>query len=210
MPAPVRSRLRILVVLILIAAFVTCIGWWARSGSDWEPAVTAFGLLVSLAAFYIDQWLTEAERRRELLAALVHELFVDLQVLNGLAQKPVPPRSADAMLPHLAVATTNAVISSGAFLSPRDSRLLQLLFNWRDLADSFNHRLDLADVHFVTTGNLDVVSGVSTSPHLSQIKVALEEISKHLLEHYPKESQITRDTILFPDASKAPPKARGS
>ena len=103
--------------------------------------------------------------------------------------------------PRLYTATLETVIGSGAFTDARDRKLFNLLHLWRQRAGEFNHRLDITEVRtFLNPTPAEILAfrqRLSTGAVVAQTRAALTELASHLMDAYSKESEITRDTMLF-------------
>jgi len=185
----------------LLLAFLIAIAWFIYS-PDFEPALTSIALIATIMGLFIDRWLANRERRQELLHALAHELYTNLQVLADPVFHPdIEPRKVPTVYPRLFVATLETVIASGAFIENRDRRLFQLMHSWQERAKDFNRRLDITELRTFTNPSEDEISRVrntlTSGKVLSETKRVLQELSSHLVDNYAKESGVGRDTILF-------------
>ncbi|MGH7786873.1 MAG: hypothetical protein ACRERC_08405, partial [Candidatus Binatia bacterium] len=79
-------------------------------------ALTCLTLLTAVTGLFIDRWVTERERRQQLLHALAHELYMNLGALKDLMGiKAQEDQQPPQMLPRFYTSTLVTVISSGAF-----------------------------------------------------------------------------------------------
>jgi hypothetical protein len=200
-----HTRIRTITLLLLAAAWFVAVVWLVRV-PDFEPALTSLALLATMSTLYVDHWLSQRERRRELLATLAHELFVNLQTLNDpvFSSTPVEPHRP-VVFPRLSLGSTVNVIASGAFTTTRDTRLFKLLHAWRERADDFNHSLWITEVcSFVVRDPKEIGAfreKLGTGRVLQATRQAFRDLSDHLLVAYSSESGITRDSVLFGDPS---------
>jgi hypothetical protein len=114
----VRIFLRLLTWYLLLLAGALCVAWVWRT---W--ALEAFASLVVLLATvtltFVDRWAAHRERRRELLRALAHELYLNRAVLADKAfAPPTPPATTPTVYPRPYVGALQALIASGAFTEP--------------------------------------------------------------------------------------------
>jgi hypothetical protein len=141
-----HKRVRTYTVVLLFAAWLVALSWLI-STRDFEPALTSLALLATMTTFYVDQWLSERERRRELLAAVAHELFFDQNVLRDpLFALPVGDALSPKVYPRLARGAVEYAIASGVFTTARDSALFRLFHSWRERAEDFNQRLNITEM----------------------------------------------------------------
>ncbi len=198
-----RHYIVITTFILLVTAFAFAVAW-LFSKPDREPALTSAALLATITGLFIDRWLASKERRRELLSALAHELYMNLQVLSDPLFKPDPqPRQGISVYPRLYIATLDTVIASGALTQKGDRKLFRLMHSWRQRATDFNHRLDITEIVTMGDPQPQVIarfrSVLTTGKILSTTRDTLIELAGHLTDDYAKESGIGRDTILFQD-----------
>lgn len=77
-----KTIVLVTVALLLFALAASVIQLWAEPG--FGPAASALTVTAAILGWFIDRWLSERERRRQLLRALVHELYMKLGVLREL------------------------------------------------------------------------------------------------------------------------------
>lgn len=196
---------RVTFVLLVLACLIAIA--WFISSPDFEPALTSIALLATITGLFIDRWLATKERRQELLYALAHELYMNLQVLaDPLFRPDTEPKKEPSVYPHLYVATLETVIASGAFIENRDRRLFHLMHSWRQLAQEFNKRLDITELRTFTNTSADEIerfrNSLTSGQVLGETKRVLQELSTHLVDNYSKESGVGKDTILFGDTTQ--------
>lgn len=185
--------------VFLIAALAASIGWLLNSPS-FEPAITTLTLLTAITGLFIDRWLNERERRRQLLQALMHEVFTNLGVLKEVqAITAVTERQTPKMLPRFYNTTLAAVIASGTFATDKDARLWKLLHGWMQRSTEANIRFAATETYTLehpasTRMFLDILrDGVA----LGIVREVLVDLTNHLFEAYAKESGIDKTTIMF-------------
>jgi hypothetical protein len=194
----------LLTSFFLLIALVTSIAWFIYS-PDFEPVITSLALLVTIVSVFAERLVTARERRRELLAALMHELHMNKQVLQDAAFLPdTSPRGIPTIYPRLYTATLETVIASGAFSSPPDRKLFKLLHSWKQRSLEFNRRLDVTELHTFTAPSPELIEGyrrvLTGGKVLKNTKQTYNTLSSHLFENYSKESGVERDTVLFDDS----------
>ena len=176
---------------------------WLFTEPDFEPALTSLVLLATIVTLFVDHWLAERERRRELLSSVVHELYIDCNVLNDpLFASDNSASQLTVVFPRLSTGAVVHAIASGAFTTARDSRLFKLLQNWRESAEDFNHRLDITELCIFVVRKPEEIQAFRLKLSHGRVSIAVrragQELSDLLLERYASESSITRDTVLFP------------
>ena len=175
---------------------------WAFREPGFDPAITAFGLLASLAAVLGDRWLAERQRRREMLRAVVHELYANQRVieeLNSLKQAEYIGQ-ANAYPRYLTVALSGA-IASGFFAEGRDARLFYLMHMWLQRATECNVRLNIMELMACLRADAphDRLNTLTSEGAVARAGVdACQALIHHLMNHYPKESGLDWETKLFP------------
>ena len=196
-------------VLKSIIFGATCLAWlialaWLFSEGDFEPALTSALLTAAISALFIDWWFSPRQRRRELLRALVHELYVNARVLEDpkfSSDWEAPGDVQFAVYPRLQQSALNATIGSGVFHHGRDQVLVGLLHGWREFNAEFNQRLTLMEARTLLSPTKEELvafrSALTEGQGLKQVKTSLVQLCDHLCESYAKESEFNKDTVLF-------------
>jgi uncharacterized protein YjiS (DUF1127 family) len=215
-----RHIVVIVTFLLLATAWVLSVAWfYLRPGV--EAAIGNLVLLATITGLFIDRWLAEQQRRRALLRAMSHELYVNLNLLSGA---PYAAGSGADDKPRvytrLFTSSLQATLASGAFAEPRDSPLFRLMHDWLHRATEFNDRLTATEMStFLNRSPENVVlfaQRMRSGAVMAETRRALHELSKHLVSRYDRESGIGSDTVLFaPQADAAatphgPPATLGS
>ena len=198
-----RHYIVITTFILLVISFFFAVAWLYFK-PDWEPALTSVALLATITGLFIDRWLAAKERRRELLFALAHEVYMNLNVLSDPLFKPdTQPPQAPSVYPRLYTATLDTVIASGVFTQLSDRKLFRLMHSWRQRASEFNHRLDITELFTFGKPEPEVIASfravLTSGIVLSKSREVLTELAAHLMDNYARESGVSRDTILFPD-----------
>lgn len=145
----------------------------------------------------------EKNRRQGTLHALVHELYVNLNILLDAKFNPSDEQIGRPVIyPRLMVATTDNAIASGVFRDTTDKKLFRLLYSWKEIAHDFNHRLDVTEQYIFSdpspkTVTLWQTKLTRTGRTLPSVKDALRNLLEFLLTKYSDESGIDKDTTLF-------------
>ena len=200
-----RHWIVITTFVLLGIAFTVTIAWFIHS-PDFEPVITSLALLTTITGLFIERWLAAREKRRELLNALMHELYMNKRVLeDSLFHPDTQPRTVANVYPRLYNATLETVIASGSFHQHHDRALFNLMHLWKQRVLEFNRRLDITELHTIVNPSADVIkahrNGLTTGVVLKDTKKTFGDLSSHLLEHYPKESGVERNTVLFGDST---------
>ncbi|MEU4197063.1 hypothetical protein AB0E69_34540 [Kribbella sp. NPDC026611] len=131
---------------LLGLAFVLGVIWFFWPGnSRWEPAVNSLTLVAGLTGIFVERLTAEAERRTEVLRAVVDELNENSRLLDDPRFSPAVP-TARQVYPRLVVSAVDLALVSGALGLRRDAELVGLLHRWRDTVHLFNRRLDLTEI----------------------------------------------------------------
>lgn len=141
-----RTVVTVVTYGLLGVAFVLGIIWFFWPGnSRWEPAVNTLTLVAGLSGIFVERLTAEAERRSEVLRAVVDELQENTRLLNDERFSPDAPTSRQ-VYPRLVVSAVDLALVSGALGLHRDADLVGLLHRWRDTVHLFNRRLDLTEI----------------------------------------------------------------
>ncbi|HKZ37765.1 MAG TPA: hypothetical protein VJ184_08955, partial [Chryseolinea sp.] len=126
--------------VFLLAALAASVGWLVTS-PDWEPAVTSLTLVTAITGLFIDRWLAARERRRQMLRALVHEIYMNLGVFREIQSiAPNTKTSSPKMMPRFYNSTLATVIASGVFATDKDAMLWKLFHDWMQRSTEANNR----------------------------------------------------------------------
>ena len=182
--------------LLVVALFGAVM--WAIRAPDFEPAITSLGLLASLIAIFAEKWVSEKERRKELLLVLFNELFLNLQFKFDL-EKVGDPESVNNMkiYPRFHNMSVSTVIASGAFTGSKDSVIYQAMSFWHQCSSDYNNRLHhtelrvFANQESVTTYNTMLAKGEVSL----QTFEALDDVMEKLIQYYGKEIEITQESF---------------
>jgi hypothetical protein len=131
---------------LLAVAFVLGVVWFLfPENSRWEPAVNSLTLVAGPTGIFVERLTAEAERRTEVLRAVVDELNENNRLLGDPRFSPAVP-TARQVYPRLVVSAVDLALVSGALGLQRDAELVKLLHRWRDTVHLFNRRLDLTEI----------------------------------------------------------------
>lgn len=186
-------------LLVLFAGILTIC--WIITGQDFEPYITFILILAGFLGIFVDKWIRLRETRKGLLYALVHELFVNMQVINDPKFSPNSEEAKNFVIfPRLSNSVVEATIISNAFGSKKDRKLFKLLYSWREISTEFNKRLDFTEIAIHDQSSTTIKHWRETLKDgvtFSQVKKSIVEISDHLLKNYKTESGIDGNTVLF-------------
>jgi len=178
--------------------------FWYHNERNFEPLITVILIIAGILSISIERWFNLKEKRRELLHELVHELYINLNIVND---SKFNPNSNEAekfvVFPRLLNIALQACIVSGAFTLKKDKKLFNLMHSWIEFSTEFNNRLNI-------TENAMLLN--QTPPNSSRwriklkegqtfiiIKKSLTDLSRHLIKCYKNESGIDETTVLFDD-----------
>jgi hypothetical protein len=200
-----RAFKLVTLVLLCTAIVLAAIRW--KSAPDLSAAVTVLVLLASLTGFFITGWLTQHARRREILRALVHELFMNLNVLSDKKfDGKTPASSTPPVYPRLYTTTLETAVASGFFSEGGDGLLFTAMNGWRQRASELNHRLDITELWLLSHPTRDEIAAfhvaLTTGVVMKTARAALDELFSLLTDKYSLETGITRETVLFPQAAQ--------
>ena len=180
---------------------LAAIGWFISS-PEFEPLITTLALLATVTALVVERLVSVRERRHELLYSLVHELFLNRNILiDPRFNLDNPPDGEPRVYPRLHVSTLETAIASGAFTASRDRKLFKWMHRWKQRAGEFNRRLDLSELRTFMNPSAEEIEAfhneMTTGIVLSDTRSALAELWTILLEDYSKESEVASETVLF-------------
>jgi hypothetical protein len=133
-----RTAVTVLTYGLLGVAFVLGVIWFfVPENNRWEPAVNTLTLVAGLTGIFVDRLSREADRRREVLAAVTDELAVNERLLGDERFSGAGRRRQ--------ISAVDVALVSGVLAGPRDSELVTLLHRWRDTVHELNRRLDLTE-----------------------------------------------------------------
>jgi hypothetical protein len=131
---------------LLALAFVLGVIWFiSPNNARWEPAVNSLTLVAGLTGIFVERLTAEAERRTEVLRAVVNELRENTRLLGDERFSPKAPTTRQ-VYPRLVVSAVDLALVSGALGLHRDAEVVGLLHRWRDTVHLFNRRLDLTEI----------------------------------------------------------------
>ncbi len=194
-----RHIIVITTLAILFFAFFVGVAWF-YSEPDYEPALTSLVLLATIIGIFIDKWLSEKEKRQQLLKSLAHEIYMNAGVIDDLKELRKQENSEKPnILPRFYIGTLTNVISSGVFCTNKDKRLFSLLNGWLQRSTDANVRIAFSESYvFSNPESCSVHYKMLINGNVMKMTVAsLAELGEHLLTSYSKESGIDADTVLF-------------
>jgi hypothetical protein len=192
-------------IALLAAAFLAAVGWLIYS-PDFEPAVTSLALLAAITGLFIDRWVVERQHRKQLLRALMHELYANNHQIKELrdAAASFNTEQPHVILPRFLTSTLGTVIASGVFTGETDAQLWFLLHRWQHRATDANVRLSAMEAHLLRdTRSKSGYRDFATSKLFETTHAQMVELTSHLLERYSAESGINEETVIFPDGSES-------
>jgi len=200
-------RLIVPVTFVFLLAALAASVVWLVTTPDWEPAVTSLTLVTAITGLFIDRWLAERERRRQMLRALVHEIYMNLGVLREIQSiAPNTETRSPRMMPRFYNSTLATVIASGAFATDKDAKLWKLLHDWMQRSTEANNRFTLTEKYTVEhpEATAEFCEKMKGGAVMTTAVRALRDLSSELLDAYSKESGIDRETVLFALSSDGP------
>jgi hypothetical protein len=133
---------------------------WFYSEKTFEPFITSLLIFAAITGFFVENWISDRGKRKRLLFALSHELFINMAVLKAAIFRANNKDSSKfVVFPRLESSIVNDVIRSGSFLGAKDKLLFKMLHLWRERIQQFNrlnkHRTNrLTTLHYVTLDSL--------------------------------------------------------
>ncbi len=196
-----RSIIIILSFGALILANIVAVVWFYFE-RDFEPFITSLLIFAAITGFFVEKWISKKGKRKELLVALVHELYLNMNMLEDSVFSPSSEnKSKFVVFPRLESSVVNAVIWSGSFSGIKDKNIFLLLHVWRENIQRFNQRLEITETACLLNSSPENLSlwrkKLSSGKVIAQVRSAYNEIANELLDKYSSESGINRNTELF-------------
>ena len=196
-----RNLITILSFGALFVAGLLSVAWF-YSEKTFEPFITSLLIFAAITGFFVEKWISDRGKRKRLLFALTHELFINMGVLEDATFRANNKDSSKfVVFPRLESSIVNDVIRSGSFLGARDKLLFKMLHIWRERIQQFNNRLDLTEIACLLNPSPDNIlmwrEKLSSGGMIQQVKDAYIDITNELLNNYSNESGVDRDTELF-------------
>ena len=144
----------------------------------------------------------DKRRRQDSLHALLHELYVNSNILlDSKYDPPAEQIGKFVVYPRLLMEATDNILALGTFRGTLDKNLFQLLYSWKEIGHDFNHRLDLTEQFLLKDPSVNNITTWQTSltrtgQTLLHVKASLRSLIELLLGDYSEESGIERDTVL--------------
>jgi hypothetical protein len=134
----------------LLLGFLLATVWWTKE-RNFEPLLTALGLLATITGIFAERWASAYEKRIEFMRALLNECRSNEAILsdnrfNPNSHKPGRP----IVFPRLIMSVTETALASGVFAERKDRELFSLLHQWRHTVNEFNRRLDVTELRVFT------------------------------------------------------------
>jgi hypothetical protein len=146
-----KSLVTLITFFPLLLGFILATVWWTREPNDFEPLLTALGLLATITGIFGERLASAIEKRRELLRALLNECISNITILSdGRFNPNLHKQGRPIVFPRLMMSVTETAIVSGVFAERKDRELFSLLHQWRHTVNEFNHRLDITELRTFT------------------------------------------------------------
>lgn len=145
------KRLVTLITFVsLLLGFILATVWWAKE-RNFEPLLTALGLLATITGIFAERWASAYEKKIEFMRALLNECRANKAILSDNRFKPNSRKSGRPIVfPRLIISGTETALASGVFAERKDRELFSLLYNWLRTANEFNRRLDITELRVFT------------------------------------------------------------
>jgi len=186
----------------LIVANLVALAWFFDEGG-YEPLLTSLLIFAAITGFFVERWLAEKNKRKELLISLAHEMYINMNLLNDKVffPKTEEEKSKFVVFPRLESTLSNTLIWSGSFSGIKDKNLFKLLHEWREKVQQLNRRLELTESACMLNSTPNNITKwrekLSSGKVLKQVRDAYNNITKEILDNYSNESGITNETMLF-------------
>ncbi|MGD1857983.1 MAG: hypothetical protein ACFB2W_27415 [Leptolyngbyaceae cyanobacterium] len=105
------------------------------------------GLFATITGIFAERLASVYERKRELLLAFYGECIKNSEILKNRSFNLDPDKvNGPIVFPRLIVSVSEAAIISGAFEEAKYREISSYIYEWRDTANEFNHRLDITEL----------------------------------------------------------------
>lgn len=145
-----------------------------------------------------------AQEKHNLLYSFASELFINLNILNDEKYRQMPPSSTFIVYPKLLRTILDHLLASGLFIERSDSKFNKLLFEWSEVINEFNHRLDLHEWSCILNSNNPAIIKIWQEKLifgkvLEQTRKNCNELVHYLIDNYGEGMGIDMDTVFFSD-----------
>lgn len=193
-----RAIMPFTAALLVSAVLFASLGLVRRPG--FESASTLFALVAAVLGLVIDRWVSDRERRRELLRSLVHEVYMNLNVLGEYCGASTENR---AMKIHsrFYASVLQVAFASGAFSRPADRTLFKLMGDWLQRSIDFNQRLLAMEIDLILRPGEENVArwegALRSKAVLRETRESLTSLAHWLMSRYSRLTEISSETVLF-------------
>ena len=188
-----------IIPILLVIAFLLSLVWLCNS-PDYEPAITSIAFLISFVSIFIDRQLKDKETRKNYLVLLIHELNMNLAVVEHLNQfKTEEKLNSFHVYPRFYNTSLSHVLASQMFQESKDQKLWNHMHGWLQASQDYNNRLNISEMQIIANPsqaskyNTMITEGVSART----LQLKLFALVKVIFEDYESETQINYDTTLF-------------
>ncbi|QQR84043.1 hypothetical protein IPJ72_02505 [Candidatus Peregrinibacteria bacterium] len=187
-------------ILFIIAAILAI--FWYLNQKEYEPIITTILIVAGIAGIYIEKWSNSKQKRKDLLHALVHELYINLNIIQDNKFNPNHEKIKQfVVFPRVINIATEACIVSSAFISDNDKTLFKLMHSWVEHSMELNNRLSLTENAMLNDATPSNITNwrekLRDGETLLGIKESLNDLTIHVIKNYKNESGIDEDTVLF-------------
>ncbi|MGD1909505.1 MAG: hypothetical protein ACFB2X_01155 [Rivularia sp. (in: cyanobacteria)] len=131
----------------LAFGLILAIIWCVKTPYEFEPALTAIGLLATLTGIFAERWASIKEQQRVLLLTLYREFQDNAAILsNPQFHQNIDNIEHPVVYPRLIMSVTETAIASGIFTESKYRDLFWLLHQWRNIVNKFNRKLDITEL----------------------------------------------------------------
>ncbi len=176
--------------------------WWYIDERGFEPFITSLLIFAAITGIFVEKWIAERDKRKELLVGLAHELFINMNKLKDGIFTPTPSEMGKFVFyPRLESIVVNSVIWSGSFSGKKDKDFFKQIHIWREKCQQFNRLLDQTETACMLNSSTWNITKwretVSSGVVRKKILEAYNGITNEILGKYSKESGIDKNTDLF-------------
>ncbi|MEM7727317.1 MAG: hypothetical protein AAF208_13260 [Cyanobacteria bacterium P01_A01_bin.45] len=206
--ANIKNIVSFLTFASLTTGLILAIIWYLRQPLDFEPAVTAIGLLATITGIFAERWASVRQEQKVLLLSLCREFQSNATILSDTRFKQdIQSIQHPVVYPRLIMSVTQTAIASGAFAESQYKDLFSLLHKWHDIVNEFNRRLDITELRtFVNPSPPEIrefYQALRGSNNFNDAITVLGDIcnllkTKHLNERkYIKEIEMTQQQLYL-------------
>lgn len=170
-----------------------------------ELAVEGLALAAAITGVFAERYASASERRQQVIEAVRQEVVLDAKILDSDFLPMTLASARQKVYRRMPLSAADAAVNSGALGTSGDRVLVDALHQWRDVAQDFNHRLDLTELRMfllrseAPEGMEEQLLEVDRGLHgfLEYVRVRLAAVCTEIERLDSKESKVARSFRRF-------------